>query len=305
MPAAFDAPVPIEVIDRHRLAVGECPLWDHRDRSLWWIDVRGPHLHRLEMNGARQSWTLAAQVGAIALARLPNGGAGLLVAGHGGFGWFDPASGVHTPIVDPEADRPKLRLNDGRVDARGRMWSGSLQPGVFTPQGRVWNLDDTGTVRCALEGLAIPNGIAFSPDARRLYVADSAQCRIDVCDLDLDEGRVANRRPFVQLPVGRGLPDGATVDVDGCLWSAHFNGWCITRYTPAGEVDRVVNLPVRCVTSCAFGGADFGTLYITSGAVHTTESERDQQPLAGWLLAVRVGVQGMPEREFRLGAQRQ
>ncbi|MFN0304509.1 MAG: SMP-30/gluconolactonase/LRE family protein [Burkholderiales bacterium] len=291
-------PDAIEVIDTARCAVGECPLWDHRDGSMYWIDVRGPAVHRLATNGRKSTWTLDAQVGSIALARLPSGANGLMLAGYGGFGIFDPSNGTLTPVANPEPDRPDNRLNDGRVDRRGRMWAGSLQPGTFAPRGRLWRINPDYSAHMAIDSLTIPNGIAFSPDNRRLYFTDSATGRIDTCDFDLDDGVISNRRTFVTLATGRGVADGAAIDIDGCLWSAHFNGWCVTRYDPRGHIDRVINLPVRCVTSCGFGGAALDTLYITTGAVHLSAAERAQQPLAGCLLAVRVPATGVAETEF-------
>lgn len=299
----LESPGPIDVIDSAPCAVGECPLWDHRDGSIFWIDVRGPSIHRRAADGRKSTWTLDGAVGSIALARLPNGAPGLMVAGFGGFCVFDPSNGKLTPVINPEPDRPDNRLNDGRVDRRGRMWAGSLQPGTFAPRGRLWRLDPDYSAHMALDDLAIPNGIAFSPDNRLLYFTDSITGRIDVCDFDLDDGAISNRRTFATLATGRGLADGAAIDVDGCLWSAHFNGWCVTRYDPRGNIDRVINLPVRCVTSCAFGGAGLDTLYITTGAVHPSAAERAQQPLAGCLLAVRVATSGLAESEFGSGSQ--
>lgn len=292
------APPAIEVIDARPFAVGECPLWDHRDRSIWWIDVRGPSIHRRASDGRTSDWSLADEIGSIGLAYLADGRPGLLVAGRGGIALFDPASGAIQPIADPEPDLPRNRINDGKVDRRGRFWAGSLEPGRIAACGNLWRLDPDCTTHRILKKLTIPNGIVWSPDERRMYLTESPTGRIDVCDFDAQAGSVSNRRPFATVATGRGIPDGAAIDIDGCLWSAHFNGWCVTRYTPAGAVDRVINLPVRTVTSCTFGGDRLDTLFITTSAVHVTDTERMQQPLAGCVLAVNVATTGLAEFEF-------
>ena len=149
-----------------------------------------------------------------------------------------------------------------------------------------------------MDGITCINGLSFSPDGQLMYMTDSFSLWIDVLNYDQDEGMIHNRRPFAEVPIGRGRCDGATVDADGCFWSANNDGWCVTRYDPRGRIDRVINLPVRRPTSLVFGGPDLDVLYITTATRRLPEAELAQQPLAGCLLAVRPGVQGLPEPEF-------
>ena len=149
-----------------------------------------------------------------------------------------------------------------------------------------------------MEGITCINGISFSPDNRLMYFTDSFSCRIDVFDYDATDGAIYNRRHFADVPLGRGICDGSTVDADGCFWSANMDGWCVTRYDPRGRIDTVINLPVRRVTSLCFGGPNLDTLYITTARRRMKEKELAQQPLAGCLLAVNAGIQGLEEPKF-------
>ena len=214
-------PQAIEVVDPERCAVGESPRWDHRDGSLYWIDVRGPTIHRISADGSRSQWTLQAEIGSIALARFAHGVPVLLVAGHGGYGRFDPISGALHPMMNPETDRPSNRLNDGKVDQCGRFWAGSLEARSPAPVGRLWRLDADQTAHQLLDQLAIPNGIVWSPDHRYMYFSESLTGRIDRCDFDLDTGTLGKRSVFAAVAPGRGLADGAAIDTDGALWSAY------------------------------------------------------------------------------------
>ena len=149
-----------------------------------------------------------------------------------------------------------------------------------------------------MEGITCNNGLSFSQDNRLMYFTDSFSYRIDVFDHDDTEGTIHNRRVFAEIPIGRGVCDGATVDADGCFWCANNDGWCVTRYDPRGRVAMVINLPLRRATSVCFGGPDLDVLYITTGTRRMQKEELAQQPLSGCLLAVRPGVKGLPEPEF-------
>jgi sugar lactone lactonase YvrE len=162
----------------------------------------------------------------------------------------------------------------------------------------LYRLTGEGSVKPVIDRVTISNGLAWSPDDRRMYFIDSASFRIDVLDYDVDTGEAVNRRPLVELPKQDGLPDGMTIDVDGCLWVALYDGSAVRRFTPDGALDREVRLPVARVTSCAFGGAGLGDLYVTSARAGLGEVELGEQPLAGGLFVVRSGTRGFPEVPF-------
>jgi sugar lactone lactonase YvrE len=285
----------IEVVDSAHDVLGESPVWDSRRRVLWWVDGIGCRIHRLDpSSGEKRTWLQPEEVGSIGLRA--NGG--LVVAMRSGFFFFDPDSGALTEICRPDAERPKNRFNDGKMDRNGRFWSGTVQADRYVPRGRLWRLDPDLKTSQHMDGLTCINGLSFSPDGQLMYMTDSFNLCVDVLNYDQDEGTIHNRRLFAEVQIGRGRCDGATVDADGCFWSANNDGWCVTRFDPRGRVDRVINLPVRRPTSLAFGGADLDILFITTATRRLPASELAQQPIAGCLLAVRPGVKGLPEAEF-------
>jgi sugar lactone lactonase YvrE len=285
----------IDVVDGHHDVLGESPVWDHRRGVLWWVDGIGQKIHRLNpSSGEKRTWPMQEEVGSIGL----RAKGGLVVAMRSGFYFFDPETGKLAEIARPDADRPKNRFNDGKVDRTGRFWSGTVQADKYVPRGRLWRLDPDLKTSRHMDGITCINGLSFSPDGQLMYMTDSFSLWIDVLNYDQDEGTIHNRRPFAQIEIGRGRCDGATVDADGCFWSANNDGWCVTRFDPRGRVDRVINLPVRRPTSLVFGGPDLDVLYITTATRRLPESELAQQPLAGCLLAVRPGVKGLAEPEF-------
>jgi sugar lactone lactonase YvrE len=148
------------------------------------------------------------------------------------------------------------------------------------------------------EGLRCPNGMAWSPDDRLMYLCDTWVRRIFVYDFDADDGALRNRRLFAEMKENEGFPDGLTVDADGCIWNAHYSGWRITRYAPDGKVDRMIRMPVQYVTSLTFGGPDLGTLYVTSGHLRLSDEERGRQPIAGHVFACEPRVRGIAEPQF-------
>ncbi|MEK7948762.1 SMP-30/gluconolactonase/LRE family protein [Pigmentiphaga sp. YJ18] len=285
----------IDIADAGQDILGESIVWDHRHQKLWWVDGIGQFIHRLDpASGDKQSWKLHEEVGSIGL----RAQGGLVVGMRSGFYFFSPETGTLSEIARPDAERPGNRFNDGKVDRHGRFWSGTVEAAAYTPRGRLFRLDPDLRTTLVMEGITAINGMSFSPDNRLMYMTDSFSCRIDVFDYDSVDGAIHNRRHFADVPLGRGICDGSTVDADGCFWSANMDGWCVTRYDPRGRIDTVINLPVRRVSSLCFGGPDLDILYITTARRRMQEKELAQQPLAGNVLAVRPGVQGLPEPEF-------
>ena len=165
--------------------------------------------------------------------------------------------------------------------------------------GSLYRLDRDGRVHSILPDVTISNGIDWSADAQTMYYVDSPTRRIDMFDFDLASGAISNRRMLVRIPKEHGIPDGLTVDVDGCVWVALWRGSAVHRYTPYGLLDAVVRVPTSCPTSCAFGGPDFRDLYITTAAMDLADHERAEQPLAGGLFVCRPGVAGRAPHRFK------
>lgn len=278
--------------------LGECPLWDHRTGRLYWIDsierklwcAPGP-------DREPRHWALPDVIGSIGLGP----GDGLVAGFANGFALIDP-SGEEVAIRwlgDPEADRPDTRLNDGKVDRQGRFWCGSMNRRFAAANAALYRLDPDLSWRRMDDGFTVSNGIAFSPDGRRLYFSDSRVDRSYQYDLDPRGGSLSNRRAFVRTDAYAGRIDGATVDADGCYWGALFEGGAIGCFTPDGALARQVSVPVSCPTMCAFGGRDLDVMYVTSATFSMSAPARAREPLAGGVFAIRgLGVRGLPETAF-------
>jgi sugar lactone lactonase YvrE len=276
--------------------LGESPIWNERDQALYWVDIRRPAIRRLDYASGRvDSWGMPDLTGSIAFVADDR----LLVALPDKIALFDLAAGALTPIAHMPERIPGHRFNDGRCDRQGRFWAGTMHNATRAPEGVLYRLDAAGLAP-VLRGICIPNSLAWSPDGRTMYFADSLQYAIFAYDYDPGAGEISGKRVFAKTEPP-GFPDGSAVDAEGCLWNAEFNAGRIVRYAPDGRIDRVIPTPVPRPTSCAFGGPNLDILYITTTSQHMTQEEREAMPLAGSLLAVEPGVRGLPEPRFIAG----
>jgi L-arabinonolactonase len=276
---------------RRENILGEGPVWDARAGRLWWLDIKGQRLEWLEPKSAAAGGVdLERQVTAVA-PRL--GGPDLLAATETGVGILDPRTGAYVQRLDPEPDRPGNRANDGNVDVAGRFWFGTMDDAERAISGAIYRLDADWTCTRVLDDIGISNTLVCSPRGERLYVADSMAGTIDILDIDPVTGATGARRPFARTR-GQGVgPDGSAVDAEGFLWNCEWGGARIVRYAPDGSVERVLPVPVDQPTSCAFGGEDLATLYITTARKGLSDQALARQPLAGSLLSCRPGVTGL------------
>lgn len=278
----------IEIAQDAGAATGESPVWCARRGLLWWVDIAPGVLHAYDpVQGTDQTWQFGQPLGCLALTT----GDDLVLALRDGLHRFSPETGALHLIAAPEAHLPLNRPNDGAMSRDGRFFFGTMQmqpDGV--PHGTLYRLDPDGQVVTLLDGLHVPNGLAVSPDNRTLYLSDSwhAVRQIWAFDLD-DQGAISRRRLMLDTHGLPGRPDGACVDAEGGYWTAGIEGGQLLRLLPDGSVDRVIDLPVRKPTKPCFGGADLGTLFVTSLALG------DPSPRAGALMALRPGVRGLPE----------
>lgn len=191
-----------------------------------------------------------------------------------------------------------LRMNDAKCDPAGRLWGGNMtverRPGACA----LYRLDPDGTVTTALGGVTLSNGLGWSPDGRTMYYIDTPLRTVDAFDFDLDTAALTRRRVLVQFEEGVGNPDGMTVDAEGCLWVAMAHGSAVRRYTPSGQLDTVVPLPITKVTSCTFGGSAMDQLFVTTACVGLSEQDLVAQHLAGAVLCCEVGATGLPADRF-------
>ena len=270
---------------------GEAPYWDERRRTLWWIDIEGQRLLGFEPGtGRARDHRLPLMPGLIA----GSASGGLLLGLEDGLYAFDPATGLGGRQVAVEADNPSSRLNDGKPDAKGRLWFGSMdKSGRGAPVGTLYCRDLDGSVRVQRSGVHVPNSIAFSPDGRTLYFADSRTKKVECCDYDCETGRPGSWREFVAYADGES-PDGACTDAAGGVWIAVIGGGRIERRLPDGSLSLIVHLPVSRPTMPMLGGPDGKTLFVTSQRCNLSGVQLAQQPLAGHLLAVRVDIPAAP-----------
>lgn len=269
--------------------LGEGPIWSGTEAAVYWIDILGRRLHRAGADGdGADSWDLPSKPGCVALAA-----DGLLLLGlTDGLVTLDPVTASLRSLRALEEDVPENRLNDGASDSRGRLWIGSLHDRGERMSGALYRVDPDLTVTTVLTGVGTSNGLGWSPADDTFYFTDSWTQTITAFDFDVEAGTVHNPRVFVRDDDC--LPDGLTVDAEGHVWSAKWGGAKIVRYTPDGSIDRVLTLPVPHATSVTFGGPDLDVLYVSTARAGLSDSEIQQSPCAGKLLAIEgLGVQGM------------
>lgn len=287
----------IEVLVDVKTILGEGPLWDVQEQRLYWIDSLGCNVFRCTEDGREiRAWDVPAPIGSMALRQ--QGGAVLSLAN--GFHFLDFKTGEASLIIDPESDKPKNRLNDGKVDKRGRFVAGSMDTMEEGPNGALYRLDADLSLHKLDDGIIVSNGPCWSPDGRTFYFADSWSGEIWAYDYDLDTGAVANRRTFARIDTsGGGAADGATVDAEGFVWSAQVYTGKLIRFAPDGSTDRVIEMPVKKVTSVMFGGPNLDVLYVTSMARPPLPRFPGDGVLRGSLFAIHdLGIRGVPEPRF-------
>jgi sugar lactone lactonase YvrE len=284
---------PMRRIGQQTDVLGESPVWSVVDQALYWVDIRGSRVRRLAGDGVVTSWETPEIVGSVAL-----GPSGLLILGlKSRIALFEPLTGGLKTIAAPEANIANHRFNDGRCDRRGRFWCGSMNDLTREPVGCLYRFSSHGAA-IMRRYVRIPNGLCFSADGSRVFFADSVLREIYTCALDQAGDLIGDWRSFAKIEPPA-IPDGATIDAEGFVWVAVYDGWRVIRLTPEGAVDRVLDLPVQKPTSCTFGGARLDTLFVTTASEGLTPEALHDQPLAGALLAIETGASGVPEPVFR------
>ena len=276
-----------EVVSHARATLGESPVWCVRRQTLYWVDLRGPTLFALDGS----QWALPELVGGVALAD----DVSLVLALKSGVFLFDLRTAALTPHAACEPAEIDNRMNEAKCDRHGRLWVGTMRDFGAASTGALYRVSQ-GAVTQVLRDITIPNGQCWSPDDRTFYFADSAEGRIRA--YDFDDGELRNPRTLVAAGVLPGRPDGATVDAEGFVWSARYGGGGVARVDATGRVERFLRLPVTQVSSVMFGGPDLRTMFVTTSRQRMSEEALAREPLAGALLAVDSGVQGLPEPRY-------
>lgn len=286
-------PCEVDVAVAGPAELGEGPRWDAVSATLLWVDILGRAVHRLDPATGRDEVVPAPDLVSLAL---PRGAGGVVVGLPGGLQVL--RDGAFEPLVAIEAGATGNRTNDGACDAQGRLWVGTMALDERSPSAGLYRVDTDLTVTRVVGGTTISNGLGWSPDGDRFYFVDSPTGRVDVFDVDPAAGAIDHRRPLAAVRVDGAVPDGLSVDAEGCVWVALHGGWGLLRYSPEGELVGHVDLPVAKATSCCFGGPDLRDLYVTTRRQSLSDAELAEQPLAGALLRLDHGVAGLPTHPF-------
>lgn len=288
----------LKVALNHSCLLGEGPVWDAANERVLWVDILQGEVHQFyPRQNKHKVFNVGQMIGAIALRK----SGGIVAALQNGFAIIDLDNDELQMIADPEAHLANNRFNDGKCDPAGRFWAGTMsipgQPGA----GSLYVLDNDMSVSAKIKDVSCSNGLAWSNDKRTLYFIDTPTQQVAAYDYDVVSGTIRNKKIVIDIPVEEGYPDGMTIDTEGMLWIAFFDGWKVARWDPGtGKLLFRIPLPVAKITSCAFGGETFEDLYITSARTGLSEGELHDQPLAGSLFVIEnCGYKGIGAFEFQ------
>ena len=267
--------------------LGESPIWHPAEKKLFWVDIVGKTIHRIDpKSGEYHSWLMPDQISCIA----PNKKGGLIAALKSGIAYLHPiSSDVNYVATLPNNN---TMCNDGHCDNQGRFWMGTKDIAENNPSAGIFCFANNQLIQKAHQ-FTVTNGLIFSLDSRYFYVADSPKRIIYRYDFDADAGEIHHQTVFAVIPEDAGYPDGMTIDSEGYLWNCHFNGWRVTRYAPDGKIDRVISVPTQAPSSCCFGDDDLKTIFVTTAKRDVKQSDLINQPLAGCVLSMRMDVAGV------------
>lgn len=280
----------------HDAILGEGPVWDEQESRLYWVDILSGKLFRYDpYNKSNETFDIGEHLGCVALRE----GGGLVIARQSGFAFFNPDKQEISAITDPESQIENHRFNDGKCDPFGRFWAGTLSYELEEGAGSLYCLDQNLDTQVKLRNLTLPNGMAWNRETEKFFCIDTMAQKVRAFDYDGKSGEIANPLVVKKFDGEEGYPDGMTIDREGALWVALYNGGKVVRVDPgSGEVLFEVHLPVPQATSCTFGGAGFSELYITTGREHMSEEDIDRWPLSGSLFKVELPFKGRPAARF-------
>ena len=278
-----------------RASLGECPVWSTAEQALYWADINAPSLNRFDpATGGNRVMPMPSSIGSFALRKR----GGFIVALRDGLWLARPDGTLERRVVEAPYDPAHHRFNDGRCDPQGRFFAGTMNEKRDAPSAALYRIDTDFAITEIFANLTISNGLAWSPDGRTMYHADTPALTINAFDFDAASGMPSKRRVFARFEAETDRPDGASVDSEGCYWIAFYRGGRVVRLSPAGKMLASFPLPAKCPTMCAFGGADLKTLYVTSARQQRDAEELARLPQSGGIFAMRVDVPGLPEPAF-------
>ena len=281
----------VELVFKHpQTKLGEGPVWDYQRKVLWWVDIELGLLHEFK---PRIKGTRTFKIGKLLGTAIPTKDNRLIMAVEDGFAFFDPQTSKLDMIEYIEADMKENRFNDGKCDSRGRLWAGTMEIDTVNPNGNLYCLfPDTLKSEKKLDQIYISNGLAWARDDSLMYYIDSLSYKVQAFRFDLDTGNIKFQRDILKFDKTQGTPDGMTIDTNGNLWIAFYDGAKVCCYNPlSGLLLDQINLPVQRPTSCTFGGENMDVLYITTAA-------KEGDPKGGGLFSAKPGVKGLPANYF-------
>jgi sugar lactone lactonase YvrE len=288
-----------EVVVPHTCLLGEGPVWDAMCKTICWVDILNGRIHEFspEQN-KHKTISVHQMIGSLAVCTNRN----FIAALQDGFAFIDRVSGEVRMIADPESHLPSNRFNEGKCDPAGMFWAGTMSLSDEPNRGSVYAINNDLIPKKKIEGVSISNGMAWSLDHQTFYYIDTPALEVVAFEYDKINGNISNKKTSITIDEKDGYPDGMTIDSEGMLWIAHWDGWQVTRWNPAnGKKLYSIKLPVAKVTSCTFGGENLEDLFISSAKVGITEDELNEQPLAGSLFVIHnCGFKGMPAFEFKV-----
>ena len=287
---------PVVVVEPTCL-LGEGPVWDAVQKVICWIDIVNGEIHEYSPEKKiHKTIPVHQMIGTIAVCKDGN----FIAALQNGFAFINRQSGEIKMINDPENHLPNNRFNDGKCDPAGRFWAGTMSLTDEPDKGNLYSLEKDGRIKKQIGNVSISNGIAWSIDETILYYIDTPTFEIVAYNYEKSTGLISNKKVIIKIDKEEGAPDGMTIDTEGMLWIAHWDGWQVTRWNPAtGQKLLAIKLPVARVTSCTFGGDNLEDLYITSAKVGLSEAALKMQPLAGSLFIIPAcGYKGILAFEF-------
>lgn len=276
--------------------LGEGPIWEAATGTLYWVDILGESVFALRRGESlAQVYAVGAHVGAVA----PAPGETLMMATRHGFSTLDLKTGAVGDPLRPAGFTHRVRFNDGKCDPRGRFFAGTMAYNAAPGAGKVYVIEKNLAAQIVLEGVTISNGLAWDRAKNLFYYVDTPTRRVDAFDYEPATGALSNRRTAFTIPHDAGFPDGMTIDAEGKLWVAHWDGWHVRRYDPeTGECLISVKVPAARVTSCCFGGPELKTLFITTARGGMKDDALTDQPRAGSLFTYESEVPGVAEARF-------
>jgi sugar lactone lactonase YvrE len=276
--------------------LGEGAFWNHYSQKLYWVDIEAKALHIFDpISEENISLSTPSRIGTV----VPINSSQAVVALQDGIYKMNTVTGDLTLLSDIEKDKEYNRFNDGKCDPSGRLWVGSMALDETKYSGSLYMIDESGNTELKIDSVTISNGIVWSSNRKTMYYIDTPTAKIKAFDYDDDRGTISNERVVVEVNASLGFPDGMAIDAEDKLWVGMWNGNAVIRFDPlTGDIISKIEVPAHNVTSCAFGGKDLDTLYITTASVDMTSEEHTQFPLAGSLFKVVPGVTGVKSRLF-------